>query len=450
MATKKTNPNPLLQWLQYLHQVIEGRLQHYFSTATGTFAWQKIKRPNQQSADAVTTFIKQQQLSAEEVLLLLIALAPHLDPVFFDNVLQKYLPTTGDFPQFGGARGKNHRGFLPTGETAMFLFAGNSMEQRIQYGKVFHDSVLFRTLNVLWLEEVPPGEPALSGRLVLAPDYIELFVNGVMTPPRLSVNFPAQYIRTELEWSDVVLSPNTQRQIEELQIWVQHHEVMMKDWGMDKKLKPGYRALFHGPPGTGKTLAASLLGKYTNREVYRIDLSMIISKYIGETEKNLSRLFDRAEYKNWILFFDEADALFGKRTNVRDAHDKYANQEVSYLLQRVEAFDGLVILASNFKTNIDEAFIRRFQSVIHFPMPNPQERMSIWQKSVPAHLKLAREVQLNPLAKKYEITGASIMNVIQYCCLQALHLKATEITEDMLLAGIKREFLKEGKVWQER
>lgn len=451
MARKKTTViNPLLQWLQYLHQVIEGRLQHYFSTATGTFALQKIKMPGLQQTDAFTTFIKQQKLSAEETLLLLMSLAPHLDPVFFDNILQKYLPTTGDFPQFGGIRGKNHRGFLPTGETVMFLLAGNNMEQRILYRKLFHDSALFNKLNVLWLEDVPAGEPALSGRLAIASDYIELFLNGAITPPKMSIDFPAQYIRTELEWSDVVLSAGTQRQIEELQIWVQHHEVMMKDWGMDKKLKPGYRALFHGPPGTGKTLAASLLGKYTGREVYRIDLSMIISKYIGETEKNLSRLFDRAEYKNWILFFDEADALFGKRTNVRDAHDKYANQEVSYLLQRVEAFDGLVILATNFKTNIDEAFIRRFQSVIHFPMPNPQERLSIWQKSVPKNLKLAPEVQLNPIAKKYEITGASIMNVIQYCCLQALNAQTACITEEVLLAGIKREFLKEGKVWQER
>jgi hypothetical protein len=451
MATKKTTAaTPLLQWLQYLQQVIEGRLQHYFSTATGTYSLQKVKLPSLQPADSLTAFIRQQQLRVEEIVLLLASLAPHFDPVFFDNMLQKYLPATGDFPQFGGVRGKNHRGFLPTGETVLFLLAGSHAEQRIQCRRLLYGSVLFTKLNVLWLEDVPAGEPALSGRLALSSDYIELFFNGAMTPPKLSIDFPAQYISTDLQWSDVVLTPGTQRQIEELQIWVQHHEVMMKEWGMDKKLKPGYRALFHGPPGTGKTLAASLLGKYTGREVYRIDLSMIISKYIGETEKNLSRLFDRAEYKNWILFFDEADALFGKRTNVRDAHDKYANQEVSYLLQRVEAFDGLVILASNFKTNIDEAFIRRFQSVVHFPMPNPQERLSIWQKSIPGNLKLAAHVPLQAIAKKYELTGASIMNVMQYCCLQALHLKSNEVTEDMLLAGIKREFLKEGKVWQER
>ena len=126
--------------------------------------------------------------------------------------------------------------------------------------------------------------------------------------------------------------------------------------------------LFSGAPGTGKKTLASLIGQQSGKEVYRIDLSMVVSKYIGETEKNLSKVFDAAEHKNWILFFDEADALFGKRTNVRDAHDKYANQEVAYLLQRIENYNGLVILATNMKSNIDEAFTRRFQTIINFPL----------------------------------------------------------------------------------
>src|SRR5690606_11585436 len=129
-------------------------------------------------------------------------------------------------------------------------------------------------------------------------------------------------------------------------------------WDMRQLIKPGYRTLFYGPPGTGKTLTAMLLGKEFQRNVFRIDLSQVVSKYIGETEKNLEKIFQRAANKEWILFFDEADALFGKRTSVKDAHDRYANQEVSYLLQRVEDFPGLVILASNYKNNIDKAFVR--------------------------------------------------------------------------------------------
>jgi SpoVK/Ycf46/Vps4 family AAA+-type ATPase len=196
----------------------------------------------------------------------------------------------------------------------------------------------------------------------------------------------------------------------------------------------------------GKTLTASLLGKYTGKDVYRIDISMVVSKFIGETEKNLSNLFARAESKDWILFFDEADALFGKRTNVRDAHDKYANQEVSYLLQRVENYDGLVILASNFKSNIDGAFIRRFQSIIHFPLPSPKEWLQLWQMAFPSQLKLAETVNLPTLSTAYELTGADIMNVVQHCCLQALQRGNAMIHETDLIHAIKRELSKAGKV----
>jgi len=136
----------------------------------------------------------------------------------------------------------------------------------------------------------------------------------------------------------------------------------------EKKLKPGYRTLFYGPQGSGKKLTAVLIGKEFDKPVYKIDLSNLVSKYIGETEKNLRIIFDSAEGKEWILFFDEADALFGERTGVKDAHDRYSNQEVSYLLQRIEDYNGLVILATNMKNNIDEAFIRRFNLIIRFPL----------------------------------------------------------------------------------
>lgn len=171
----------------------------------------------------------------------------------------------------------------------------------------------------------------------------------------------AKKITTTQSWDDLVLDGEVIKQLEEVMSWIKR--------GNDNKLKSGYRCLFYGPFGNGKTLSAGLLGKATGRDVYRIDLSMVISKYIGETEKNISKIFDRAENKNWILFFDEADALFGKRTSIRDAHDKYANQEISYLLQRIEEFNGVVILSTNLKTNIDRAFLRRLRSIIQFPIP---------------------------------------------------------------------------------
>lgn len=394
----------------------------------------------------VNDFHQRNKLSPQAQTLLLLALAPHVQADFYDRIIKEAIPQAGDFPQIGGTRGKNFRGFLPTGETALFLFAGEDMEQRGEAQRLFSEDHLFARKRILWLEDVPDGEPRMSGRIILSQEWVDLLTTGVAARPRFSINFPAQLLETELEWEDLVLNSDTVEQIRELEVWVKHGDALMNDWGMRRALKPGYRALFCGPPGTGKTLTASLLGKYTRKDVYRIDLSMLVSKYIGETEKNLSNLFAKAENKNWILFFDEADALFGKRTNVRDAHDKYANQEVSYLLQRVENYNGLVILATNFKSNIDDAFSRRFQSVIHFPMPGVEERRRLWQKAFPAKARLSADINLATLAQKFELTGAEIINIVQYACLRALGENREQLFYADLHAGIKREFLKEGRI----
>jgi len=187
------------------------------------------------------------------------------------------------------------------------------------------------------------------------------------------------------------------------------------------------------------------LGKYTGQEIFRIDLSLVVSKFIGETEKNLSGLFDRAEKKNWILFFDEADALFGRRTSISSSHDRYANQEVSFLLQRVEDYPGVVILATNLKANIDEAFARRFQSIIHFPLPDAQQRLRLWQNSFPAACEKEAQIDFEKLASRYELSGGSIINVVRYCCLTTLKNSSGKILLKDIEAGIKRELHKEGK-----
>ena len=215
---------------------------------------------------------------------------------------------------------------------------------------------------------------------------------------------------------------------------------------MRHKLRPGCRALFFGPPGTGKTLTATVLGKATGRQVYKVDLSMVVSKYIGETEKNLAGLFDRAQHKEWILFFDEADALFGKRTQVRDAHDRYANQEVSFLLQRIETHNGLVILASNLANHVDEAFARRFEHVVHFPMPRQNERLLIWKKGLPAVASLEPGVDLTDIASRHELSGGTIMNVIWYASLQAISRGEQVLRHRDFVDGIRREYTKENKL----
>ncbi len=296
--------------------------------------------------------------------------------------------------------------------------------------------------QILQLEPPLPGEPRLSGRLLMHPEYVALFTAGQVSPPRFGMDFPAQRLDTRQDWDDLVLHPHTRQQVQQLLHWLDHGQRLLGEWGLGRKVAPGYRVLFYGPPGTGKTLTAALLGKSTGRDVYRVDLSLVVSKYIGETEKNLSSLFEKAEHKNWVLFFDEADALFGKRTGVRDAHDRYANQEIAYLLQRVETYDGLVILASNFMDNIDEAFLRRFQAVIHFPQPRPGERLLLWQKALPPAITLEPGADLKSIAAQYDLSGADIVNVVHFCCLQAIADNRQILSRENLHSGIQRELQK--------
>lgn len=447
MVETKVHAGAIRYALDYLGKVVTLRLKAYFSGKQLPPAdFPAFDYHANGERDPLFTFLTEERLTLAEAILLFTALAPHVQPDFLDAAIQRNLPKEGDFPKIGGVRGKQFRGFIPTGETVLFLLAGDNLEQRFVMQELFSEEHLFAKRRILWLEDAPEGEPRMSGKVVLSQEYLDLFTRGKVSRPRFSLQFPAQPIETAMEWDDLVLNEDTMMQIRELESYLKYGKALMEDWGMNRKLKPGYRVLFHGPPGTGKTLTASLLGKYTRRETYKIDLSMVVSKYIGETEKNLANLFAKAENKEWILFFDEADALFGKRTNVKDAHDKYANQEVSYLLQRVEHYNGLVILASNLKSNIDDAFIRRFQSIIHFPFPNASERLRIWQRAFPYGAELSREVNLPQVAQKYDLSGAEIMNIVQFCCLRALDRGVNQISVEDVALGVRKEFLKGGKI----
>ncbi len=391
-------------------------------------------------------FVREHGLDEESRLLVILALAPQMIPDFVDRLLQDMAVGAGDHPQLGGIRGRQHRGFIPTGDTALFLLAGDELDARARWQTLLCGDHPLVQKGILSLEETPEGDPPMSGRLFLDSDHAERFVSGKVRPPRLSMRFPAQHLETTLEWDDVVLPPRTLAEIRDIENWLRHGDVLMNQWNMRHKLRPGCRALFFGPPGTGKTLAATVLGKATGRPVYKVDLSMVVSKYIGETEKNMSSLFDRAERKDWILFFDEGDALFGKRTQVRDAHDRYANQEVSFLLQRIETYSGLIILASNLANHIDEAFARRFEHLVHFPMPRQGERYLIWKKGLPASASLEPAIDLAQIAARFEISGGMIMNVIRYASLQAISRGEAILRQDDLLDGIRREFAKENKL----
>jgi hypothetical protein len=383
--------------------------------------------------------------TTDEWIILMLAMVPHIHPSFFESIITEHLPNGGDFPEFGGVKGTNHRGMLPTGETAQFIIGGDRLERRLSAQSLFEEQHFFYQNDIVWLESVREGEPFMSGRIILSPEWVNFLLTGTEIKPKFSPDFPAKLVSTKMVWNDLVLHPFTVEQIEDIKRWFRFHHILDVDPNLSRKINIGYRVLFHGPPGTGKTLTAALIGKEFGKDVYRVDLSQIVSKYIGETEKNLGKIFDRAEHKDWILFFDEADALFGKRTNVQSSHDKYANQEVAFLLQRVEDFSGLLILASNYKSNMDEAFLRRFHSIVHFPMPNAQERLTLWKQSLPVSIKHNRHLDLTQLAETYEISGASIINIVQYASLKALSREEEMLYHEDLVNGIKRELRKEEK-----
>lgn len=386
-------------------------------------------------------------LTEIDLIALTLALSPHVQPELLPELVSSYLPQGKEFPEMGLVKGKGRELFFPTGDTLLYLLAGKDLESRMDLLRYFQtQSELFKS-GIISFEDVAPFEPRMSGKLIIDEEYVDIITTGAIQKPRMGSGFPAQLIETNLEWDNLVLQKKTLDQIMEIQSWLDHQDKLLNNWGLAGKIKPGYRVLFYGGPGTGKTLTATLLGKYTGRDVYRIDLSLIVSKYIGETEKNLSRLFDKAANKDWILFFDEADAVFGKRTSVRDSHDKYANQEVSYLLQRIESHPGLVILASNLKSNLDAAFTRRFQSIIEFEMPGASERLLLWNDILPKNLGLQKEVSIDQIARTYNLSGANIVNVIQFACLKTAEEGSEEISRQHLIEGIKKEYVKEGKMF---
>ena len=420
------------------------RLDHFFKKKKMV---QAVEKKFKKLAKALfDKHLPTETLDDNERIVIVLALVPHLLPNFYNTLIAAYLPQGGDFAEFGGIRGTNHRGILPTGETAQFILAGNKLKERLTVQEIFStDNNCYRK-RIGWLEAPKEGEPKMSGRIILSNEVVEMLTSGKISKPDFSADFPAKLITTKMEWNDLVVHPETSAHLDHIRTWLLHNKALMKDDVLKRKIKPGYKALFFGPSGTGKTLTASLLGKHFEMDVYRIDLSMVVSKFIGETEKNLERVFTAAEQKNWILFFDEADALFGKRSGVQSSHDKYANQEVSYLLQRVEDFDGLVILASNYKSNLDAAFIRRFNAIVPFPMPNPEERYHIWMKSLPNAIPIDSSIDFKMIAKKYEVTGSSILNIIHYVALKAVARKDQLISRQDLQEGIRREFEKEDKM----
>jgi len=257
----------------------------------------------------------------------------------------------------------------------------------------------------------------------------------------------ARKIEPHYGWADIVLPRDQFLQLKEIRDYIKNRHKVYEDWGFGRKLSlgKGLNILFTGPSGTGKTMSAEVIANELGLDLYRIDLSCVVSKYIGETEKNLAAIFKEAETANSILFFDEADALFGKRSEVKDSHDRYANIEIGYLLQKMEEYEGAVILATNLKNNMDEAFVRRMHYTVEFPFPDEGARKRIWDKIYPPQVPLSETIDFDFLSKNIKISGGNIKNIAVTAAFYAAE-EDRPVNMEHLVPAIKREFQKIGKL----
>lgn len=431
--------------MRWLFDVVDARLRQHFGAQATVADVREIAPPDwRKGTSALADLLLGLKLDFDAEFVLALALAPYLKPQLLDSFLVKNPLTDRIFTEFGGVLERSMEGFRPTLQTAAFVLAGENLARRLELVRMTADDHVFAREGLLRFVAPSASSAEFAAAVEIEPECLARLTGAARRPPPRHSNFPARPIETALDWSDLVLSPAVRDELEAIGAWVRHRDSLVAHPHLGRRVRAGYRALFHGPPGSGKTVTAGLLGKSHGLNVYRIDLSLVVSKWVGETEKNLAAVFDRGRAHQWILFFDEADSLFAKRTAVSTANDRYANQEVSYLLQSVEDYPGLVILASNLRSNLDEAFVRRFQSIVYFGAPGQKERASLW-RNVLGGAAVDPALEPEVLAERYELTGGEISNVAQHAFLAAKQRGDGVISLADLQQGARRELRKSGR-----
>ena len=442
----KQNALVIAKEMEWLNGILEKRIEQLEDKENGFYFSNTLPPVLQSTGSAYASLVQQYKLNAPERLLLISSLAPHLSPeTFTDKLRDNDVNLKIKFPKLGGYFDATFTNYVPTLQTVLYLLAGEDMSNMLYYHLFFTGSGSLMQEQIITLRNVSTSEDETNLRnhaVALAPEFVDYLISGRKPRPDFGKGFPASLISTGLDWDQLVVHSSIFKELKRISKWERYGKNLIQR--SDNKINGSFTCLFYGPSGSGKTLAVQLLGKSLGVDVFRIDLSMIVSKYIGETEKNLAYLFDRAKNKNWILFFDEADSLFGKRTDISDSKDKWANLEMSYLLQRMEEHKGLTVLATNLKNNIDPAMSRRFQSVLYFNRPDREQRIQLWQKLMPVPYTYHPEINFERLAR-YELTGGNISNVIKAACLDAEARETVEIDSQDLADAIKREFGKENR-----
>lgn len=337
---------------------------------------------------------------------------------------------------------------IPPYEVRLSAWNTASQQVRAQVAESDVDELASKfKLSVSQIQRAANSASDYAASRAQAPQRQDLFA-AARAHASLHLGHLAQHVTPRAMWDDLILPKDPITQLRELCARLRYQHVVNDDWGFESRAAKGISALFAGDSGTGKTFAAEVIANELGLSMYKIDLSAVVSKYIGETEKNLSVIFSAAQSGNAILFFDEADAIFGKRSEVKDARDRYANLEIAYLLQEIEGYEGVVILATNFRQNLDDAFTRRLTYLIDFPFPDVEHRQRLWQAHFPSQAPLEADLDLHEIAQRYKLAGGNIRNAAQ----TAAYLAASEgraIGMGHLRHAIRREHQKMGRLLED-
>ncbi|CAN5746715.1 hypothetical protein BH11BAC7_BH11BAC7_11460 [soil metagenome] len=397
------------------------------------------------ATDEYSTVLEKYKFNSEERLLLALAMCNHFDP----RTLNGFMETPQLQMVSRVLKTDNGLSILPTAETFFFLVAGENTEHYLALHRYFSTDHPFYRESILDLADAPPGVSKFDGALSVPVSYRELLLYNKYQPPRFSSEFPAHLLTTKLNWGDLVLMPYTQNLLDEMKGRL-IYESDVRNWEtptgtLGHHMRPGMRVLLYGASGQGKTLTTALFGKLMERDVYRIDLSAIISKYVGETSKNLRNLFDTAERKDWIIFIDEGDALLGMRADLSTSTSSTAqsnNHDVAYILQRIETFDGIIIIATNLAHNIDAAFERRFEGRINYMALSVENQLKVWNNVWPTKLEMEAGARVDAMLADNALSPASIVNVVQRLAIMMAEQKQTVVPKELIRKCIMDEAIK--------
>jgi len=376
------------------------------------------------------------KFSAEERLVIILALSPYVAPEVCDvfNSNKKLLLLSK------ACRSSEGIMLLPTVQTALFLLAGDDVDKRVKSMLLFDTTHTFYKESIIHIGPTEGNEPAYNGVISITPTYRDLLIHGEYRPPRFSSEFPAHLLTTKLEWEDLILMPTTSETLNDVKVTLKQYEKLFNEWNMSNIMRPGCRILFYGDSGQGKTLTASLLGKLLKRPVYRVDIAATVSKYVGETNQRLEALFNTAENKDWILFFDEGDSMLGQRSKSGEgSNSHYANQEVAFLLQRIETFNGIIVVATNLRSNIDYAFQRRFDASAQFKALDFERQKQVWERFWPKKHISMEGLDIDTLIGRYPLSPASIINVIRRVAAHVSEQELKTVPPAMLVRFVQDE-----------